>query len=264
MVGVVRPQAKRVLVAARVEGPLRSARDRFRATNLASRVRFRGARAADYDAQTETVLLRVLGRDSNCVDVGCHRGSILDMMLRRAPDGHHIGVEPLPELAERLRTKYEGRSNVEICEVALADEPGAATFQHVVTNSAYSGLRRREYPGPEEVDQITVHCRRLDDLVPAERRVAFVKIDVEGAELGVLRGAAELLRRDRPFVVFEHGLGAAEFYGTTPDRVWDLLDDCGLRVSLLADWLTSRPPLDRPAFLGQYESRANYYFLAHA
>jgi FkbM family methyltransferase len=260
----VRARAKRFLVAIRVERPLRWARDRVRSTSIASRVRFRGARAKDYDAQTEAVLLRVLHRDSNCVDVGCHRGSILDMMLRRAPDGHHIGVEPLPELAARLRTKYADRRNVEIREVALGSEAGTTTFQHVVTNSAYSGLRRRDYPREEEVRELTVQLARLDDLVPAARRVTIIKIDVEGGELGVLRGATGILRRDRPFVVFEHGLGAAEFYGTTPDTVWDLFAGCGLNVSLMVDWLAGRPVLDRAAFVEEFDLRRNFYFLAHA
>ena len=54
---------------------------------------------------------------------------------------------------------------------------------------------------------------------------AFVKIDVEGAEEEVLLGALETLRRHRPLVAFEHGLGSADVYGTTPDRIHDLL--CG-------------------------------------
>jgi FkbM family methyltransferase len=68
---------------------------------------------------------------------------------------------------------------------------------------------------------LTVQTARLDHLVAVETRVAFVKIDVEGGELGVLRGGERPLRRHRPIIVFEHGLGSADIFGTRPEDVWD-------------------------------------------
>ena len=57
-----------------------------------------------------------------------------------------------------------------------------------------------------------------------------MKIDVEGAELLVMRGAAETLGRHKPFVIFEHGIGGADLYGSKPGEVFDLLSDAGLRI----------------------------------
>jgi FkbM family methyltransferase len=219
-----------------------------------------------YDLQTETIMERVLDRRSTCIDIGCHEGAILDAMLRIAPDGIHYAFEPLPHLYAALAAKYASASNVRLFEVALSEAPGKATFQHVVTNPAYSGILRRQYARhDEEIVEIPVTLARLDDLVPPDAPVRLVKIDVEGAELQVLRGAEATLRRCRPYVVFEHGRGAADCYGTTPGQVFDLLAGCGLRVSIMGDWLDAGETrtLTREAFCDQFETGRNYYFLAH-
>jgi len=219
-----------------------------------------------YDLQTEAIMERVLDRRSTCIDIGCHEGAILDAMLRIAPEGTHYAFEPLPHLHAALASKYAGAANVRLFEVALSESPGKATFQHVVTNPAYSGLLRRKYArDDEEIVEIPVTLARLDDLLPPDAPVRLVKIDVEGAELQVLKGATATLKRCRPYVVFEHGRGAADCYGTTPGQVYDLLAGCGLRISVMGDWLEagSGKTLGREAFAEQFETGRNYYFVAH-
>ena len=217
-----------------------------------------------YDAQTAAIMERVLDRGSNCVDVGCHAGQILDEMLRFAPQGTHYAFEPLPHLYAALEEKYAGRANVRLHPLALAAAAGETTFQHVVTNPAYSGILRRRYDRPnEEVIEIHVKLARLDDVVPKDLPIRLVKIDVEGAELGVMKGALEVLRRSRPYVVFEHGLGGSDHYGTRPEHVWDLVQGCGLKLSLMGGWLEGRRPLRLAELVDQFEHCRNHYFLAH-
>jgi FkbM family methyltransferase len=219
-----------------------------------------------YDAQTVAVMARVLAPGSNCIDVGCHHGAILDNMLRFAAHGTHFAFEPLPDLFAGLAAKYANVPTVRLHELALSDASGECTFQHVVTNPGYSGLKQRLYNRPnEQVVEITVKVARLDDVLPAGFDIRFVKIDVEGAELQVLRGGTGMLRRSRPFVVFEHGLGAADCYGTRPEQVFDLLSGCGLRVSLIKDWLErgSARAFTRAAFAEEFDTGRNFYYLAH-
>jgi FkbM family methyltransferase len=163
--------------------------------------------------------------DSNCVDVGAHRGAFLAHMSRLAPQGRHVACEPLPHLAAELRTAFP---DVAVHEVALADEEGEATFHFLPTMQGFSGLHDVA-PGEHEVKKLQVRTARLDDLLDPELPIALIKIDVEGAELGVLDGAERTLKRHRPAILLEHGVSAASF-GTTSADVHERLAAAGLRM----------------------------------
>lgn len=219
-----------------------------------------------YDIQTLEVMRRVLRKDSNCVDVGCHQGSILREMLRLAPKGTHFAFEPLPELYQGLKQSFGALENLHLHDCALNDVAGTTSFQHVVSNPGYSGFLRRRYDRPDEqIQQITVRTDLLDRVVPGDITIQFIKVDVEGAELQVFKGAIETIRRSRSVIVFEHGRGSAESYGTRPEAVHELLAArCGLRLFLMSEWLGrgGRRPLSREAFCEQFASGGNYYFMA--
>jgi hypothetical protein len=113
------------------------------------------------------------------------------------------------------------------------------------------------------VEEIVVRTARLDDLVPPEVPVHFIKIDVEGGEFQVLQGALETVRRNRPFIVFEFGLGAADWYGIQPEDMYRMLAGCGLEVSLISEWLAAGASLGEREFAAEFREYRNYCFLAH-
>jgi FkbM family methyltransferase len=173
-------------------------------------------------------LTEVLEPDSDCLDVGAHEGAVLRELVRLAPDGSHIAWEPLPAFARRLAAAFP---SVDVREAALADRSGRGEFFYVPGEPGWSGFRRRPTPEGGPVETISVRCERLDETLPEGVRPALIKIDVEGAEEQVLHGALETLRRHRPIVAFEHGLGSADHYGTTPERMHELLADAlGYRI----------------------------------
>lgn len=218
-----------------------------------------------YDIQAIEVMRRVLSVNSNCVDVGCHEGVFLDEIQKLSPEGFHYGFEPLPYLHELLLSKYRDFANITIRDLALSDVAGRVTFEHVITNPAYSGLRQRRYDRPnEEIIQIAVSTELLDNIIPSSISIAFIKIDVEGAELQVLRGAVETLKRCTPVVIFEHGLGAADCYGTEPETVFELLEECGLHCFTMDRWLATdgHESLRQVEFCHNFRSGKNYYFMA--
>jgi FkbM family methyltransferase len=183
-------------------------------------------------------------------------------MIQLSPRGTHLAFEPIPAMAESLRREFPG---ARVYDLALSDVSGEATFRHVLNRPAYSGLKERSYPQAEvQIEVIPVRTVRLDELIPPDWPVRLIKVDVEGAELQVFRGAERTLRDHRPFVVFEHTRGAAEYYGTRPEMVYDLLArSCGLRISLLRSWLSGGAALSGGEFAEEFETTRNFYFLGH-
>lgn len=215
-----------------------------------------------YDEQTSAVMRRVLKSTSNCIDVGAHRGSILTEILGVAAFGRHFAFEPLPDCYEFLKNAFPA---VSVHRVALSDTVGEASFQQVTSSPAYSGLRRRRYDRPQElVEEITVQTELLDNMIPQSAEIDFIKIDVEGAELQVLRGATKTIRRCRPTIVFEHGLGAADYYGTTPEMIYDFFENRGYRISLMESWLQKGDSLSKSELCDRFYKGLDFYFLACA
>lgn len=215
-----------------------------------------------YDALTLKVMKRIIKQDSNCVDIGCHKGEVLDDILKLAPQGKHFAFEPIPELYSALKEKYNG--HVSVHQIALSDKPGTTSFHHVLTNPAYSGIRKRSYEQEEDIRKIEVPKAKLDDLLPENTTIDLIKIDVEGAEYEVLKGAVKTISSQQPIIIFEHGLGASDHYGTTPEMLYDFItNEGGLQISLLDEYVINGKSLTRKEFCDQFYEGLNYYFVAH-
>ncbi len=217
----------------------------------------------EYDRLTKLIMKRKINNNSNCIDVGCHKGEILDIILKYSPKGTHYGFEPIPQLFNNLTEKYKDRAI--ILPYALADNEGTSTFQYVKNAPAYSGIKKRKYEVDNpEIIEINVQLKKLDDVIPSKTKIDFIKIDVEGAELGVLLGAKKLIKKYKPIIVFEFGLGASDFYGTKPSDIYNLLvDETGLKISLLKSYINGDKPLVFDEFESYFKSNKEYYFIAY-
>jgi FkbM family methyltransferase len=217
-----------------------------------------------YDSELSVLLSRVLKRGSTCIDVGAHKGLILDMCIRSAPEGRFYAFEPIPYLARLLRKKYAGKPNVQILELALSDKSGHADFYINKRAMGFSSLAAPEHSDPTEggSDVCSVTLARMDDVL-TDVSADFIKIDVEGAEFGVLRGGARLLEKSRPYIAFEYTVDCSEKFNTKPDEVYDFLSALGLQVSLVRRYIDGASSLSRDEFCDEFHSGRNFFFLAY-
>ena len=176
----------------------------------------------DYEQLLENFYRHLLRPGDVAIDAGAHVGRHTVPIARAvAPGGTVFAFEPLPFAREALENAVAGNAAVVVQPYALADRDGEDEFVVAVDLPAYSGLRTRIYDGPTRLHRIRVDVRTLDGLFADAERLDYVKIDAEGGELGILRGATELLRRFRPVVTFEFGANSLGDYGITVEDMAD-------------------------------------------
>jgi FkbM family methyltransferase len=217
----------------------------------------------EYDRLTKTIMKQVIKPDSNCIDVGCHKGEILDLILKYAPAGKHYAFEPIPVFFDFLNKKYH--SKITLYPYALSETNGNSTFNYVRNAPAYSGIKQRKYDiAIPDIEKINVEVKALDSLLPENEKIDFIKIDVEGAEFGVLKGARNIIKKNHPIIIFESGLGASDYYGTNPSDLFDFLtNETELKVSLLSSFIKNKPTLSKNEFVRIYNNNKEYYYIAH-
>ncbi len=195
--------------------------------------------------RSREVITKAIAPGMNCLDVGCHLGSVLCQMVRCSPQGKHTAIEPLPYKAEWLRNRYP---NVTIIEAAVSEQEGEVEFTWNKSRPGFSSLAS-EGPAGDELERLQVRTRPLDEMVPPSQPIGFMKIDVEGAELMAFRSARRIMTEDRPTVLFECARRSTNALGFEVDQVFEVLTgDYDYSVMYLHEYLSSVKPLDLEAF----------------
>ena len=187
----------------------------------------------DYEQAVEDFYTSILRPGDIAVDCGAHIGRhTLPMRKLVGATGHIYGFEPLPLPFVALQNSLSGVPNVTLENCALGDRSGKSTFVHVPAFPEYSGFRERIYDSETSNlhrEEIEVTVKRLDEIVPNER-VRYIKVDAEGGDLIILRGAEGILRKSRPFVTFELGDNSIVNYDYTSADYFDFFEKLGYRV----------------------------------
>ena len=193
------------------------------------------------------------------IDVGANIGQTLESFLSWWPSAHCLSLEPLPDAFAQLQdtaSKYSGRAEAINCGVSGSS--GKLTLNGSNTQSTTSSFRKfnksadtaqahnglRSTPsylelGAEDNYEVEVSVEKLDDILISsknksatwfnENGVDILKIDTQGWELEVLRGATEVLKRTK-VVLTEWQFD--DIYGKPPPihELDKILSDAGFRL----------------------------------
>jgi FkbM family methyltransferase len=164
------------------------------------------------------------------MDVGANLG-LYSLLISRAvgPSGKVYAFEPVPEIFARLKEHIalNNATNVIPVPIALSDEKGKAKMS---VRGGESSLFRRVSD-----EFVEVPTERLNDFVEREGigRVDAIKLDVEGAELHVIRGADKTIRRFKPIMMVEINPDTLKAAGTTPQELFDAIVSYGYKAHVI-------------------------------
>ncbi|HXP30433.1 MAG TPA: FkbM family methyltransferase [Stellaceae bacterium] len=180
-------------------------------------------------------LLRpLIAEDAVIFDVGAHAGQFAKLFARLAPKGMVFAFEPGSYARAILRTavRLNRLGNVAILPLALGERCGVAMLSVPVKRSGSYGfglshLGRDDGARPVEVEAVAVATLDAVADALALERLDFIKADIEGFELRLLRGAAATLRRLKPALLLEMNAAHLARAGDTLDEAWRFLLELG-------------------------------------
>lgn len=183
-----------------------------------------------FEQIVEELYSNILGPKGVGLDIGAHRGRHTIPMARIVGrEGKVHAVEASSITVEKLRAaiNHSGvdkiRNIVDVHHTAVSDFEGSAEFWFFPQAAGWSGLADRQYEGERSTE--TVSVTTIDKLLSSLERLDFIKIDVEGAELNVVRGGAATIGRLRPVIAFENERDvSAKRYDYTRDEFFGVFD----------------------------------------
>jgi FkbM family methyltransferase len=165
---------------------------------------------------------------STIYDVGAHFG-ILAKEFAAVHDGQTrvVAFEPGEYCLSILKRVVGNLSTVEIVELGVAEAEGNSELKTPIKDSGLMGIGLSQVGGTSDVEHIatSISLTSLDSYrrTSGSNDVTFIKVDVEGGELGVLKGAIETIKDCRPTWYIEIDANMTRRYGHSPDAVFDLL-----------------------------------------
>lgn len=210
------------------------------AKQMGNAIYWRGA----HDWAPIFVLEKFLKKGDTFIDVGANQGEYSLWAARKVGEkGKVIAFEPMrqlfDQLTENIRLNESFQKTITPIKLGLSDKKGEVTLfasedSNEGTNTIYNTDKFSIELGKIQLDTLD---EQLDDL--NINTVNFLKVDVEGAELQVLKGALNTLKNNRPILLLEINKDACVAGGYMPEDILELLkpfnysfSKIGLRGSL--------------------------------
>jgi FkbM family methyltransferase len=199
------------------------------------------------------------------LDVGGHHGLMAIVAATKVlPQGRVISFEPNPSARAIFNENcaLNGVRNIHIEPVALSDQPGTAKFYAQKGTVSWNSSFFKEFAsqsGRDEVEENEVQVSTLDQYVEeASLKPAFLKIDAEGSEFLILKGAMGTIEKCHPIISMEFNPDSAIAAGTTIESITTTLKGLGYRLVVLGrSWTGTYHLKNQTAFSRELHSVSN-------
>jgi FkbM family methyltransferase len=202
----------------------------------------------NYETYVMAVFRRLLRPAMGVIDIGANIGYFTMLSASIVgPAGHVLAVEPNPDNARMLEAsrRANGYGQVTVAQVAAGRETGLLVLNVSQSNGTTA-------PPSDDADLLlaarTVPAIPVDALVPPDRRIDLIKVDVEGAEYVALAGCQAVISRDKPAIISEFSPDAMQDISgvSGPDYLCWLLGR-GYRIGVIRHDGSVSDPVSDPA-----------------
>ncbi|MCH8555205.1 MAG: FkbM family methyltransferase [Schleiferiaceae bacterium] len=142
-----------------------------------------------------------------CVDVGANVGQTTEVLLSTFPGTAVVAIEPDTDSFEKLKTAYQSDDRVTCLQAFIGAQKGSTTYYRNAHSDMNSGLKSGKEAWGKVVDEVTIDVHTLDALAVEQKlqHINFLKVDTQGYDFEVLKGATGLLKRQAiDLVAIEH------------------------------------------------------------
>jgi len=193
------------------------------------------------DILSSKLITKICQSEKVFLDIGSHIGSIISEVQRADSSIKIIGFEAIPEKMTHLRKSFP---LVQFYGYALGNQSSTVSFYVNDSESGYSSLLTPKEDKKHRFREIRVEMKKLDELQKFEN-VDAIKIDVEGAELEVIKGSKETISRNKPIIMFESCPGDNQ----VKEELWELFNSLKFGIHLPNRLAHNDKPLSLDCFL---------------
>ena len=162
------------------------------------------------DEVNKMIIKHIIKPGDICVDVGAYIGNYTLFMANLVgPKGNVYALSPIKKQYYHLKQYcLNGYENIHLHDYAVGDFTGKNIFYKVdkslgvTANSALVKNEKIVGDLKEYVKEETVNVIELDKFLE-NKKIKFIKIDVEGFEFNVLKGVTEIISKFRPIIIME-------------------------------------------------------------
>jgi FkbM family methyltransferase len=205
-----------------------------------------------YYEKYETKILKYFAelKNGSIIDIGANLGYysvILGKLLK--PSDKLFAFEANPLVIEMLNKNIainDLQENIEVFNCALSDINNQKLKLYLPLRAGSSAASLNKLHPDDKNNSIEILTRRLDDVGQIRNldRISLIKIDVEGAELNVIKGALETIRENKPVIFIELLRKWSKIFGYHPNDVLRILQELGYKVFEVNRVLTSIESID--------------------
>jgi FkbM family methyltransferase len=205
-----------------------------------------------YYERNETIILKYFAdtKTGSIIDIGANLGYysvILGKLLK--PSDKLFAFEANPLVMDMLNKNIainDLQDDIEVFNCALTDLNDQKLSLYLPLRAGSSAASLNKLHPQDKNNSIEILTKRLDDVGQIRNldKISLIKIDVEGAELDVIKGALETIRKNKPVLFIELLRKWSKVFGYHPNDVLIILQELGYNVFEVNSELTSLESID--------------------